>query len=234
MKHAPKILCCVIVLVSACLVFAQTPAQSAHGIAVNNMDSTVRPGDDFYHYADGGWLKRTPIPPDRASVAIFTEIDDLATKRTQAMIEEMAKSNPAAGSEQRKIADLFNSYMDEATIEKRGLAPLKPHLDEIAAIKGKRQLAHALGASLRADVDPLNNTNFHTVNLFGMWTAPGFDDPKHYVPYLLQGGLGMPDREYYLGTDEHMKQIQSAYHQHIVTMLKLTGFDDVDARAKRI
>jgi putative endopeptidase len=234
MNHVKKAVWFWSVILLAGLTCAQDGRQTTRGIVVANMDVTVLPGDDFYRYADGNWLKRTPIPPDRAAVAIFTEIDDLATKRTQALIEEMAKSNPPSGSEQRKIADLFNSYMDQAAIEKRGLTPLKPHLDEIAAIKDKRQLAHMLGATLRADVDPLNNTNFHTVNLFGMWTAPGFDDPKHYVPYLLQGGLGMPDREYYLSSDEHMKQVQSAYQKHIVAMLKLSGFDDVDARAKRI
>lgn len=234
MKRVTKILCFWTVALWASLVCAQKASQAPHGIVVNNMDPAVLPGNDFYRYADGNWLKRTPIPPDRAAVAIFTEIDDIATKRTQGLIEEMAKSNPPAGSEQRKIADLFNSYMNEAAIEKRALTPLRPHLEEIAAIRDKRELARMLGATLRADVDPLNNTNFHTSNLFGMWTAPGFDDPQHYVPYLLQGGLAMPDREYYLSSSEHMKAVQAAYQKHVVNMLKLSGFDDVEARAKRI
>jgi endothelin-converting enzyme/putative endopeptidase len=234
MNHFKKNVCVWMVVLLGGLMCAQNAPQSTHGIVAANMDRSVLPGNDFYRYACGSWLNRTPIPPDRAAVAIFTEVDDVATKRTQGLIEEMAKSNPPAGSEQRKIADLFNSYMNEAAIEKRGLAPLRPHLDEIGAIRNKRELARALGATLRADVDPLNNTNFHTMNLFGMWTAPGFDDPKHYVPYLLQGGLAMPDREYYLGTSDHMKQVQRAYQKHVVTMLKLSGFDDVDARAKRI
>ena len=182
MKRANKIVCFWTVFLCASLMCAQNGSQTTHGIVVNNMDPAVLPGNDFYRYASGNWLKRTPIPADRPAVAIFTEVDDIATKRTQALIEEMAKSDPAAGSEQRKIADLFNSYMDEATIEKRGLAPLRPHLDAIAAIRDKRELAHMLGSTLRADVDPLNNTNFHTMNLFGMWTAPSFDDAKHYVP----------------------------------------------------
>jgi putative endopeptidase len=239
MNAAKKIFCVSVVSLFAAFLSAQSaPQQSApqktHGIAVANMDRSVLPGNDFYEYADGGWLKRTPIPPDRAAVGLFSEVDDIATKRTQALIEEMAKSNPPAGSEQRKIADLFNSYMDEASIEKRGLTPLKPHLDAIAAIRDKRELAHALGETLRADVDPLNNTNFLTFNLFGMWTAPGFDDPQHYVPYLLQGGLIMPGREYYLDSSEHMKQVRAAYQKHLVTILKLSGFDDVEARATRI
>ena len=127
---------------------------------------------------------------------------DISNKNTAALIEEVAKSNAAAGSGNRKIADLYNSYMDEPAIESKGLAPLKPHLQAIAAIRDKKQLAQALGAGLRADVDPLNNTNFHTENLFGLWIAPDFNDSDHYTVYLLQGGLELPDREYYLSDSE--------------------------------
>ena len=209
--------------------------QSAqHGIDVSHIDRSVLPGNDFYDYCNGTWLKQTTIPPDRASYGVFTKLDDQATKNTAALIEEMAKSNPAPGSEQRKIADLYASYMNEDAIAKNGMAEVRPHLDAIAAIKDKGALAKALGASLRADVDPLNNTNFHTMNLFGLWTAPGFEDPDHYTPYLLQGGLALPDREYYLSTSEHMKQIQDAYVKHVAAMFKLAGFDDPDARAKRV
>ncbi len=240
MKSSVKIVLAwgALLVISAAMLCAQSvpqpAAQPAHGIAVSHMDRAVLPGNSFYEYANGDWLKRTEIPPDRASVGVFSKLDDIANKQTQALIEDMAKSNPPAGSNERKIADLFNSYMDTAAIEKRGLEPLKPHLAAIAAIKDQRELAKALGESLRADVDPLNNTNFHTMNLFGLWTAPGFEDPDHYTPYLLQGGLTMPDREYYLSTSERMKQVQAAYLKHVAAMLKLADFDDVDARAKRI
>ena len=99
--------------------------------------------------------------------------------------------------------------MDEATIEAKGLAPLRPHLDAIAAIRDKHDLARALGESLRSDVDALNLDNFHTANLFGLWVAPGFNDPEHYAAYLLQGGLEMPDREYYLSDSGSMRDIRS-------------------------
>ena len=99
--------------------------------------------------------------------------------------------------------------MDEAGIEAKGLSPLQPHLDAIAAIRDKRELARALGESLRADVDALNNTNFHTDNLFGLWVAPGFNDSEHYTAYLMQGGLELPDREYYLSDSADMREIRS-------------------------
>lgn len=210
------------------------PKQETHGIAVANMDRSVKPGDDFYEFANGNWIKRTEIPPDRGRIGVFSSLADLSDKRTAALIEDAAKANAPAGSGVRKIADLYNSYMDEATIETKALAPLRPHLQAIAAIHNKRQLARALGESLRADVDPLNNTNYHTANLFGLWVAPGFGDSEHYTAYLLQGGLQLPDREYYLAGSERMRQIRTQYQAHISTMLKLAGFTDTDARAAQI
>jgi endothelin-converting enzyme/putative endopeptidase len=210
------------------------PAPVMHGIVVANMDRSVKPGDDFFRYANGEWLKHTEIPPDKVAVNVWSKLGDLSNKRTADLIAEIAKSNPPAGSNERKVADLYNSYMDEAGIEAKGLAPLGPHLEAIAAIHDKRELARALGETLRADVDPLNITKFWTANLFGLWVAGGFNDSGHYAPYLMQGGLELPDREYYLGDDEHMKQIRTQYQSHISAMLKLTGFTDTDARAARI
>ena len=150
-------------------------------------------------------LVAAKLPEDRASFGVFSVLSDYSFKQTASIIEDAAKANPAAGTNDRKIADLYHSYMDTATIESHGLTTLKPHLDAITAIHTQRELAHALGLTLRADVDALNNTNFHTANLFGLWVAPGFNDSDHYAAYLLQGGLQMPDREYYLSDSEHMQ-----------------------------
>jgi putative endopeptidase len=210
------------------------PKQDSHGIAVGNMEPSVTPGDDFFHYANGAWVKRTEIPPDRSGLSVFSLLGNLSNKRTAGLIEELAKSNAPAGSSQRKIADLYNSYMDEAGIEAKGLAPLQSRLKAIAAIHNKRELARALGESMRADVDALNNTNFHTDNLFGLWVAPGFNDSEHYAAYLLQGGLELPDREYYVADNEKMREIRSKYQAHIATMLKLAGFTDTESRAAHI
>jgi putative endopeptidase len=211
-----------------------TPAPQAHGIAVANIDRSVRPGDDFYQYANGEWIKRTEIPADRAGVGVFSALSDLSNKRTAGLIEEIAKSNPPAGSATRKVADLYNSYMNEDAIEQKGLSPLRPHLEAVAAIRDRRELSRALGESLRADVDALNNTNFHTANLFGLWVAPGFNNSEHYAAYLLQGGLQLPDREYYLSDSEHMRHLRTQYQAHVSAILKLAGFSDTDARAAHI
>jgi endothelin-converting enzyme/putative endopeptidase len=211
-----------------------TPAPQAHGIAVANIDRSVKPGDDFYQYANGEWIKRTEIPADRAGVGVFSALSDLSNKRTAGLIEEIAKSNPPAGSATRKVADLYNSYMNEDAIEQKGLSPLRPHLEAVAAIRDRRELSRALGESLRADVDALNNTNFHTANLFGLWVAPGFNNSEHYAAYVLQGGLQLPDREYYLSDSEHMRHLRTQYQAHVSAILKLAGFSDTDARAAHI
>lgn len=219
---------------TAALVFAApAPMPDVHGIVIANMDSSVLPGNDFYDYANGDWIKRTEIPPDRAGVGVFSKLADLTNKRTLAVIADVAKSKPASGPKQQ-IAGLYHSFMDEAAIEARGMTPLKPHLEAIQAIHNKPELARALGKTLRADVDALNNTNFHTSNLFGLWTAPGFNDSEHYAAYLLQGGLELPDREYYLSDTPRMKDLRTNYQSHIAAMLKLAGFDNTEARAAKI
>lgn len=205
-----------------------------HGIAIARMDRSVKPGDDFYRYANGDWIKSTEIPPDRGRISVFTALDDLSNKRTIALIQETVKANPPAGSSTRKIADLYNSFMNESAIEAKGLDPLHPHLEAIAAIRDKHELARALGETLRSDVDALNNTNFHTANLFGLWVAPGFSDSEHYAAYLMQGGLQLPDREYYLGESERMRDLRTKYQAHVSAMLKLAGITDTDTRAQHI
>src|SRR5262249_12094575 len=134
----------------------------------------------------------------------------------------------------RKVGDYFSSFMDEETIEKKGLQPLEPTLRRIAAISDLRSLAAALGHTLRADVDVLNSTNLHTSNLFGLWVAQDLDDPTQYSPFLLQGGLAMPDRDYYLNPSPRMADIRTKYQAHIAAVLKLAHVADAEAKAARI
>jgi putative endopeptidase len=210
---------------------AQTPDT---GISIPNMDPAVRPGDNFYLYANGGFIARTKLPADRSAIGVFSVLSDLSFKQTASIIEDAAKANAPAGSNERKIADLYHSYMDESAIESHGLVTLKPHLAEIAAIHTRRELAHALGLTLRADVDALNNTNYHTANIFGLWVAPSFNDPEHYAPYLLQGGIQLPNRDYYLAGSDSMKEVRAKYQTHIAAMFRLAGLSDPEARAIRV
>jgi endothelin-converting enzyme/putative endopeptidase len=213
---------------------AASGQSKAHGIAVANMDGSVKPGDDFYGYANRNWIERTVIPSDRASVSVFSILEDLTNQRTATLIRETVGAKVPGTSNERKIAALYESFMNEAAIETKGLSPLLPHLRAIAAIRDKRELARALGQDLRTDVDALNNTEWHTSNLFGLWVTPGFNDPDHYAPYLLQGGLQLPDREYYVSSSNSMRNLREKYLVHVSTMLKLAGFTDIEARGHRI
>ena len=201
------------------------------GIDVAGMDKSVNPGDDFFAYANGGWLKATEIPPDRTSFGAFDVIFDEVSKRTAELIKSAAAStNP----EQKMVGDYYTAYLNEDAIEKRGLEPVKADLAEVAAIKTKIELSRVLGSQMRADVDPLNATNFYTDRLFGVFISADFNNPTRNVPYLLQGGLGLPDRDNYISTDEHNKDLQAKYRAHIATVLKLANIADADAKAQRI
>jgi putative endopeptidase len=225
------LLLCAFTASAASQLYAQPPDT---GISIPNMDTAVPPGDNFYLYANGGFIAHTKLPADRASLGVFNGLSDLSFKQTASIIENASKGNAPAGSDERKIADLYRSFMDEAAIESHGLPALKPHLAEIAAIQNPHELAHALGLTLRADVDALNNTNFHTANIFGLWVAPNFNDPDHYAPYLLQGGTQLPNRDYYLSDADAMKQVREKYLAHIATTFRLAGLSDPDARAARV
>ena len=139
MKFIPKSLnfslSCFAIIAFGLAAFAQdAPKQETHGINVGNMDRSSKPGDNWYDYCNGDWLKRTEIPPDRSRIGVFSGLADLSDKRTASLIEEAAKS---AGPKASKIADLYNSYMDEAGIEAKGMAPIEAQLKAIATINEK-------------------------------------------------------------------------------------------------
>src|SRR5262249_33832110 len=153
-----------------------------------------------------------------------------ATERTRALLDEVQVGRLTADANERKAADYFAAYMDEAAVEKRGLSAIKPALDRIAAISDRHALARELGALLRADVDPLNATNLHTDRLFGLWVAQDLNDPAHNTAYLLQGGLAMPDREYYLADNAHMTEVRAKYRAHVAAVLKLAAIADAESQ----
>ena len=197
------------------------------------MDRSTRPGDDFSKYANGKWDQETAIPPDRAAWGIGAILDEQARERTR-MLLDGARSQSTAGSDQRKAADYYAAYMNEAAVEARGLATLQPMLDRMAAIADRGALARELGSMLRADVDPLNATEFHTDRLFGLWAAQDLNEPSRNTAYLLQGGLAMPDREYYLADNPKMAETRTRYRAHVVKVLGLAGIADADRKAQRI
>jgi predicted metalloendopeptidase len=209
-------------------------AAYAQGIDSGGIDKSVKPGDDFFAYANGAWLKTAEIPADRSSWGGNAILADIVEKDVAGLIQGAAASKPKAGTEAAKIADFYAAYMDEAGIEAKGTAPLEPGLAKIAAINGPKTLSAYFGSQLRADVDVMNNTKLTTDNLFGLWVAADFDKPTTYSPFLLQGGLSLPNRDYYLADNPRMTGIRDGFKAHIAAVLKLAGIADPEAKAQRI
>lgn len=211
---------------------AAKPVLGDFGLDLAGMDRTRVPGDDFYGYADGAWMEHTQIPADRSSYGSFSMIAEQTLKDTRSILEEEAAKTDAHGAAAR-IGSYYAAFMDEAGIEARGIAPLKPELERIAAIGDKNALARALGQSLRADVDLLNATNYYTPNLFGLWVSANLLQPEQYAPYLVQGGLGMPDRDFYL-EGGRMQELRTQYAAYIANLFELAGIKDGEDKAQRI
>ena len=214
--------------------FQPAAAQGTVGVDLAGIDRSTAPGDGFDQYANGAWRARTEIPADRSRIGSFLSAALLVEQRNIDIIAGAGRTSPAPGTDARRIADYYAAWLDRAAIERRGTDPLQPHLDRIRAIADRRDLSAALGASMRADVDPLNATSFGTENLFGVFVAQGLQEPNRNLAYLLQGGLGLPDREYYLSDTPEMTQVRDAYRTYIGRMLALIGVPDAPARAARI
>jgi predicted metalloendopeptidase len=224
---------CALVLVSfpASIASAQLLNRS-HSDLESGVDSTIRPGDDFFGYANGGWLHATEIPAGKDRWTARNEIVEVTRQQVQKILDE-AGSQPA-GSLGRKVADFRAAYLNEAAIESKGLAPLKPLLDSIEPVRTKAQLTRLLGRGVRADVDPLNWGIYRSASLLGLSVEPSIHGEKTNVAFLLQGGLGLPDREHYLSTDPAMQTLRTSYQRYIGRLLALAGFDHPDQRAEGV
>lgn len=209
-----------------------TPVFGTFGFDTEGMDRSVVPGEDFFGYANGTWARTQEIPADRSSYNSFTRLAIQADERTKVIIEEAAADNRADG-ERRKIGDFYTAFMNETAIEQAGLTPVRDELEAIAGIRDVSGLSRALGQTLRADVDLLNMTNYYTDRLFGLWVSQDFDEPTRNSPYLVQGGLGMPDRAFYLDGGR-MAEMRQSYRAHIVQVLTLARIAEPEAKASRI
>jgi putative endopeptidase len=203
-----------------------------HSIDLAAMDRSVRPGTDFFLFANGSWYKRTEIPADRQATGLFLRLEETVETQTKGLLEEATKA--PEGTELRRIGDYYASYLDEAVIEKRGIAPLVPALARIAKLANKIELATFLGAELRADVDALNSTDLSTHNLVGLWVEQDLNDPSQSTAYLLQGGLGMPDRSRYLDESPAGVALLGKYERHLAAILELAQIEGAESKAARI
>ena len=204
------------------------------GIDTVGMDTAVKPGDDFFAYANGAWDKATEIPADRSTWGGNAILGEQVSKDVAALIEGAAAAKPKAGTEAAMIADFYAAYMDEAGIEAKGIEPLKAELASIDGITDQKSLSAYLGSTLRAECDVMNATQLTTDSLFCLWVAADFDRPETYSPFLMQGGLSLPDRDYYLVDSPRMAGVRDAFKTHIETVLTLASVADAKAKAQRI
>ena len=226
--------------ISACQQAGTDTEQSAQapgtelGIVPASMDTSVKPGDDFFAFANGSWVKNTPIPEDRSNIGAFYIADQERERQTKELIAEILKSNPSADSNEGKIANYYNAFLNTDAIDRAGLNPARADLDAIARISDKKALSAGIGGTLRADTDPLNATNFRTENLFGIFVTQGLNTPGETLPYLMQGGIGLPEREYYLSGDAKMADLRNKYRAYVQQILTLANYPDPQGSAKRI
>ena len=180
------------------------------------MDKTYNPAADFDNYANGGWKKRFPIPDEKSRFGSFDLLADTGEVQVQKLVTEIATNKQEAGSIALKIADFYNTGMDTAKIEANGLAPVQPLFDQINAIQNKEDVMKVVA-------------DLHTKGIRPMYSLFSDADQKNSVmviAYLYQGGLGMPDRDYYMKDDDRSKEIQIAYLAHLKKMFMLTGIDE--------
>jgi putative endopeptidase len=204
------------------------------GISKAAMDTGVKPGDDFYAYANGNWDKTTEIPADRSSIGAFYIAFLETEKRTRELVDAIVSKGGEPNSDEGRIAAFYKAYTDTKAIDAAGMKPVEGDLARFAAIGDKAALSKVLGEQTRADVDPLNATDFETENLFGIFVTQGLATPGEVIPYMLQGGLGLPEREYYLSADAKMAKIRTDYQAYIAKLLTAAGQADAAAKAKRI
>src|SRR5436190_14856927 len=200
---------------------AAAPKVGDWGYDAASMDKAVKPGDDFFDYVNGAWAKRTDIAADRTFVGIDSVLNDQIDKDVRAVVEDMAKNSASSGKIGQQVGDFYASWMDEAGIEKRGLAPLKPYLARVAVVKDKTALTHLF-------VDP------SYAGPVGLGIIPDPQDPTRYVAIAGQGGLGMPNRDYYLLQGAKYDGYRKAYRDYIIKIQQLAGIADAEAKADRI
>jgi putative endopeptidase len=196
-----------------------------------DMDRSVKPGDDFYRYANGGWLRTAVIPAGQSSYDTRALLKEKTSQRVRSLIQDAAAAHAAKGSNAQKVGDYYASFWDEDGIDAKGLTPLAEEMSTISAITNKASLSSYLGATLNTDVDGLTANADH---IFGVWVNQSFDDSKNYVFHLLQGGLGMPDRDDYLDPSPKMAALRAHYQSHIAAILKLANIADAETKAARI
>jgi putative endopeptidase len=197
------------------------PEIGAWGFDLAGMDKSVSPGASFFQYTDGTWLKTTQIPADKSNYGMFTALADRSEERTKQIIET---ASGASGSDAQRIADYYKAFMDEAAIEAKGMKPIKGWLDEIAKIKDANGVvAQFAFATRHLSASPVR-----------MFVSQDAREPDKYIAHLVQGGLGLPDRDMYEAKNAQFQKLRDGYQKYIGQMFGLLGWKDADKRAAAV
>lgn len=195
------------------------------GITLENMDTKVRPQDDFYRYVNGTWLDNTEIPEDKSTYGSFTALRDKSRQDVKAIIEETSKlENVKAGSDAQKVGDLYNSFMNTDKLNELGASPLLPEFAKIDSLKSLDDLAVYFAETQRVGSDAP----------FGFWINNDSKNPTSYITYFSQSGLGLPDKQYYFKEDEKSVTLRADYVIHLAKMLDLAGVADSATKSNNI
>ena len=196
-------------------------AIGAFGLDLTAGKPQVKPGDDFFAYANGGWLDGFTIPADKASFGPFDRLDELSKDRVRGIIEQAAAAHAPVGSPEQQIGDYYAAYLDQAAIEANGLTPAQGDLERIAAAHTREAVAALFG-----------EPGF--ISLFDVQLPADFKNPDRYCVFISESTLGLPDRDYYLKDDAQLKEIRSKYVAYVAQMLTLAGVADAAAKARDI
>jgi putative endopeptidase len=194
------------------------PQLGSFGFDAKGMDKTVAPGDDFYGFANGAWAKGTPIPADKSNYGMFTALDDLSKQRVREILDAVK------GDANSAIGRAYTSYLDTATVEYRGLAPIQPWLNKVKALDSKAGYSALVVEAAKMGIS----------GPFGGYVGQDDKHPESYIFTIYQGGTGLPDRDMYLVDTPKMASIRTAYVAHLARMLTLAGEDNAEARAKAV
>ena len=219
----------IVALVAIALIAQSATAQHGKhalslGVDTTNFDRSVRPQDDFFRFVNGGWITKTAIPGDASSWGAFNELSETSRNALRSIVEEAARTKSAKGTERQQVGDLYASYLDSARIESLGLTPLKPDLDWIATITSLNQLPAAFAHGSRLGMrNPMN-----------AGVGPDQKNSRVNIVSVGQGGLGLPDRDYYLRNDPKLADTRNAYVTYITTLMTLASQPDPAGAASRI
>src|SRR5262245_1093896 len=195
---------------AAAPVASPKPTFGTFGIDLTAMDTSVKPGDDFYRYVNGKWVSSFTMPADKARYGVFDALRDKSEVDVRSLLDELTATTAAPGSVQQKVADLYASWMDEAAIEARGVEPLKTDLDTIAAAQTKTDIIRLMG-------------NIDYAGPIGVYISPDPADTTRYVVNITQSGLGMPVRDYYLTEGATFDAYRAAYQAYVTKIFELIG-----------